>query len=189
MRPHMKRQELKCFERYLSAASSYLEYGSGGSTVMAAEIPDLKIQTIESDKVWLDELATKPAVKTAIDQKRLSLVHVDIGPTGQWGRPIDESGRDRWPNYQTAPWRGDYCPDLILIDGRFRVACAIQTALRLKNDAHIIVHDYRSRNQYHEIERFFKLVEEWQDLAVFSSAEIDRPAAEDSLKKFEYDSR
>ena len=40
------------FER----AGSILEYGAGGSTVMAAEMPGKRVWSIESDRKWVEKL-------------------------------------------------------------------------------------------------------------------------------------
>jgi hypothetical protein len=44
--------------------------------------------------------------------------------------------------------------DLYLIDGRFRVACFMETLMRCKPDAVLLMHDYAPRPEYHVVEQF-----------------------------------
>jgi len=68
--------------------------------------------------------------------------------------------RKPWSSLQTAP-------DLILIDGRFRVACALEAARRrtLKG-ATIAIHDFQRRH-YQIARLFLKRVEMVERLAIF----------------------
>jgi hypothetical protein len=65
------------------AATVILEYGSGGSTVMAAELGKTVV-SVESDLDWAERLAEHlaPISATAV------VHHADIGPTGAWGVPM-----------------------------------------------------------------------------------------------------
>jgi hypothetical protein len=87
---------------------------------------------------------------------RLRFLIADIGPTGGWGYPRDTSKIHLWPNYALCPYLYGYSPDLILVDGRFRVACSLAAALQVP-EATVLIHDYRGRCHYHIIERFFSI--------------------------------
>ena len=54
---------------------------------------------------------------------------------------------DRWSQYSAIVWdyEGTQDADLYLVDGRFRVACFIQTLMHCKPDAVILIHDYAPR--------------------------------------------
>lgn len=93
--------------------------------------------------------------------------HVDLGPVKEWGYPATEEYRDRWPQYPAALQLCEFAPDLVLIDGRFRVACAAQAWKLMSPEARLVVHDYRSRPGYHEIETLFVPEQEAEDLTVF----------------------
>ena len=54
-------------------------------------------------------------------------------------------------------WQEDVSPDVVLIDGRFRVCCFLTSLLNAKESATLIFDDYyKNRQHYHFIERFIK---------------------------------
>lgn len=64
----------------------------------------------------------------------------------------------RWQAYASAPWNYFRTiarqPDLILVDGRFRVACVLESLLNLSSQSDAEIYDYISRAHYHVAERF-----------------------------------
>lgn len=140
------------------AAGVILEYGSGGSTVLAAGMADKTIYAVESDRDWLDGLvdyflSNPPAA-------RVVLHHVDIGATKAWGYPVDDSGYADYHKYPQEVWdRTDFLhPDLVLIDGRFRSACFLTTLYRITRPVKVLWDDYADREKYHEVERLVRPV-------------------------------
>ncbi|GGE03411.1 hypothetical protein SAMN05421774_101624 [Gemmobacter megaterium] len=133
-------------------AGVILEYGSGGSTVMAAEMPGKTVFSVESDHGWLTMMegwfAANPPAST------VRMHHGDIGPTGAWGRPADETTFRKWPGYALSVWdRPDFVqPDVVLIDGRFRAACLMTVALRTTRPVTVLFDDYTERKPYHTVE-------------------------------------
>lgn len=142
-------------DAYLTA-DCILEYGSGGSTVMAGEMPGKTVFSVESDAVWLAMMRDWFASTPAIADVRLH--HADIGPTGDWGHPTDETHFRQWPGYALSVWdRSDFQhPDVVLIDGRFRVASLLTTAFRIKRPVVALFDDYRDRKPYHGVENLLK---------------------------------
>jgi hypothetical protein len=151
--PNMPKAAVAVLKARLADARCYLEYGSGGSTVLAARTGVPRVYSVESDSTFF----------AAVEQKVLDLggavalrpVLVDIGPTRRWSRPIDNTRADAWPNYSAQVWEvieqaGD-TPDTILIDGRFRVACCLQSFLRMSDDAVILFDDYFDREDLYDI--------------------------------------
>jgi hypothetical protein len=80
---------------------------------------------------------------------------VDIGPTGEWGRPVDERQWRKFCGYPTHVWAQNFFrqPDVVLIDGRFRAACFLATCLRINKKTTILFDDYLERHSYHVIEQ------------------------------------
>ncbi|MBE0453896.1 hypothetical protein [Roseovarius autotrophicus] len=136
-------------------ASAILEYGSGGSTVMASEMPGKRVWSVESDEAWAAMMrgwfkANPPATGTTVE-----VIWADIGPTRQWGHPTDRSGYLRYPRYPLGILeRDDVSPDLVLVDGRFRTGCALAAALHAKAPLRLLFDDYAPRRHYHRIEEF-----------------------------------
>ncbi len=132
------------------AGRTILEYGSGGSTVLAAE-GGSHVISVESDKAWADRLTEHLA---GISDKAL-VHHVDIGPTGDWGVPIRPRFYGSFHRYALSVWdRPDFRqPDLVLIDGRFRAACLVAVMLRTTKVTTVLFDDYTARPYYHGVER------------------------------------
>jgi hypothetical protein len=83
--------------------------------------------------------------------------HADIGPTREWGNPADRSKVHLWPRYCSGVWARIANerlpqPDLVLIDGRFRVACLLATLVMGRPGTRILFDDYFDRPAYHRVE-------------------------------------
>jgi hypothetical protein len=148
---HMKDDELQLFAAFLLSTKSYVEFGAGGSTFFASSLIKGSIVTTDSSREWLKKAADVCAQHP--ERPQPTLVHVDIGPTGDWGRPLDQSYRKCWPKYATAVWSvaEASAADLYLVDGRFRVSCFVETLLRCRPDAVILIHDFSDRTGYHVV--------------------------------------
>ncbi|HMS97078.1 MAG TPA: glycosyltransferase family 2 protein, partial [Tabrizicola sp.] len=122
-------REAEFVRRIYAQASVILEYGSGGSTMLGANLGKT-IVSVESDKAWAERLAAElaPFPDAAVH-------HVDIGPTEKWGMPSRPRLHGRFHRYALSVWDlpglGD--PDLVLIDGRFRAACLAAVLLRARH--------------------------------------------------------
>ncbi|MDZ4134234.1 MAG: hypothetical protein U1D06_01390 [Paracoccaceae bacterium] len=139
-------------------ASTILEYGSGGSTVLAGEMPGKTVFSVESDRDWHD-MMQRWFVK-APPEATVHLHHADVGPTESWGMPKNARAIRRWPDYALGVWdRVDFLhPDVVLIDGRFRVACLLTTAYRITRPVIALFDDYAPRPGYHRVEELLKPV-------------------------------
>ncbi|MEM7665846.1 MAG: hypothetical protein AAF250_08310 [Pseudomonadota bacterium] len=155
----------------LRDAGSYLEYGSGGSTALAAELGVPQIVSVESDKALLDK--SIDTARSLNGDVNLTPHPVNIGPTGDWGRPIDKTASTNWPAYCSTAWthyRDDSLPtpDVILIKGRFRVACFLVSMAFAKPGAGILFDDYFDRPHYHIVEKHFSPVDKAGRMAEFT---------------------
>ena len=159
--------ETETLFRYYNDACVILEYGSGGSTVAASEKRDKLVFSVESDHVWAIRLQYE------IDLRNLPspalVYHVDIGPTGHWGRPLGPEAWTRFHRYPLAIWDEPFFrqPDVILIDGRFRPACLLAVLLRTQKPVTVLFDDYAQRPAYHSVEAFLKPTEMVGRMAVF----------------------
>lgn len=184
------------FSARLLSAKAYLEYGSGGSTVLAAKAR-VPFTTIDSDRFFLRSLQAKIAEELKTDGGRY--IYCDIGLTKMWGTPIftrpSAKRRSRWRNYAEAPWQADgrdFLPDLVLIDGRFRVVCALASIKHLSNkiDFEILVDDYASRPELNQIEKFAELRAMCGRMAVFKpKPTIDHAALDRAIDRYTVDYR
>jgi hypothetical protein len=145
--------EAEALRTAYESADVILEYGSGGSTLVAAEMGKT-VFAVESDPNWAqmmrDWFAANPP------SGRVQIVHADIGPTKEWGHPVDHAAWRSFAGYPLAIWdrKGFQQPDVVLVDGRFRVGCALATAFRTQKPVTLLFDDYVKRENYHVIEKF-----------------------------------
>tara|TARA_Y100000588_G_scaffold131165_1_gene143746 strand:- start:3327 stop:3911 length:585 start_codon:yes stop_codon:yes gene_type:complete len=184
--PFMLKDEFQLFSEIVKPVKYYFEFGSGGSTSYVGEHTDAHIYTADSDKKWLDKIKAYLGSRGDIIYK-----HVDIGPIGEFGMPLDESQKRLWPNYSNSLEDSGFEPDLVLVDGRFRVACILKTiryALDKKLNPRIMVHDC-DRKQYHIAYKYLNKIERSSKLCVFeikrntNSEEINPLIAEAEFHK------
>ncbi|MFI3120755.1 MAG: glycosyltransferase family 2 protein [Methylococcaceae bacterium] len=178
-RPCMEQAGILLLEAQLKKTAVFLEYGAGGSTVFAAELGVKNIHSVESDKAFLDAVQMK--VSSCYPATKVHGHFVNIGKTKEWGHPVNANQAQRWPLYCTAPWRTlmekDQLPDLILIDGRFRVACFLASVLLAKTGTVILFDDYKDRPHYHVVEKHLRPSKTVGRMAEF----IVEPMVSDSL--------
>jgi len=170
--PFMPERNVNALAEAMRGAACYLEYGAGGSTVLASEIGVPNIVSIESDRAWRDRVSDKVA---GIGHPGLNIVHVDIGPTKRLGYPRGDAFRPNFRNYPQAGWQrcgeAGLSPDLVLIDGRFRLACILAALLNAKPGCKVLLDDYRHRRHYHRVERFAEPIRMIGRMAEFMVAE------------------
>jgi len=197
--PHLFEGEYELLHRELSRASSYLEFGSGGSTALAVELGIRRIVSVDTDPAWLRR--TKESIGERLRDRPIELIHCDIGPVEEWGRPIGRDKIENWPQYFIEPWRrfhaSNATPDLIYIDGRFRVACALFSLFNLnarrrlfRTRSRILVHDFLGRPEYEPILRYCSVVESCKTLILAEprrDIRVDRLLAD--LLLFQFDIR
>ena len=135
-----------------AGAHTILEYGSGGSTVLAGEMAGKRVFSIESDAAWAGMM--RGWFKANPPLAEVKVIHADIGPTVEWGQPADDSGWKRYARYPLGIWESGRMgqPDVVLVDGRFRMGCALATAFHTRTAIPLLFDDYTRRTHYHAIE-------------------------------------
>lgn len=160
-------REAARLRRVYEQARVILEYGSGGSTVLASEGHDKIVLSVESDRNWAVKL------QRAIDLRDLPstalIYYVDIGPTGDWGRPLSPESWVQFHRYPLSIWDEPFFrqPDVVLIDGRFRPACLMAVMLRTRKPVTVLFDDYTDRPAYHSVEELIRPTEIVGRMAVF----------------------
>jgi len=190
MLPAMLDTEIALLESVLRCSTDYLEFGTGGSTALAARLVGRSIISVDSSHEWLNKVSEYCVARDFSIKPALHFV--DIGPIRDLGYPSDESCRDRWPDYHRAVSNtpGADMADTFLIDGRFRVACFIQVMLHTRADAIVMVHDFWIRPEYHAIYNFAREIARADNLSVFQrAAAFDRDDAMRGLQNFAFDPR
>lgn len=114
----MTGRERKCFEKYVLKSRNYLEFGMGGSTIFYLRNSGGKVCSVEANSRWLEFLRRKNVIAKAEACGRLKICQADIGPLGECGYPVNESAREKFPDYSQAVFRQTAQKfDLILADG------------------------------------------------------------------------
>lgn len=133
-------------------AQVVLEYGSGGSTFAALRAGAPFVMAVDSDRAWAERISGALGAEFPAD--RFLVHHADIGPTLPWGRPAKNAAFRRFHLYPTAIWDHPRFrhPDVVLIDGRFRVACFLAVMIRCTRPVTVLFDDYIDREPYHWIE-------------------------------------
>lgn len=168
--PRMSKAEASAYATLLRNSDVVLEYGSGGSTLLAVASPAKRIFSVESDPSWIGRLRRDDAVSAAERSGRLLLFHADIGPVREWGMPDGPYHRN-WDVYALGIWEsiGSELPDLCLVDGRFRVACALSACV-IEGFAGrtIAIHDFWNRPYYHSLLPFLDLKSRIDTFGIFA---------------------
>jgi protein O-GlcNAc transferase len=164
---------------------NYLEYGSGSSTCYFSTYANLNVVSVESDSSFAK------AVKQIISSDKTKIYYSETGLSGYWGVPLFfASSREKGWKYVNTPWRNlgeTYQPDVVLIDGRYRIACAMNILLRAANKFSVIImiDDYLEREEYIYFEKYCKLTKMVDRMAFFEYQKI--PIREEMLAQLKLD--
>ncbi len=169
-------KEAELVRKLYAEVDVVLEYGSGGSTFIAAEVTKRKVFSVESDKDWAEALSQ--SVKHHFPKKEVHIHHADIGPTKEWGHPKNPRAFQQFPGYPLSVWDLPEFehPDLVLIDGRFRAACFLTVLFKITKPTTVLWDDYIDRFAYHEVEDLAKPVEMVGRMARFELTPMAIPA-------------
>lgn len=134
-------------------ASVILEYGSGGSTLIAASLPGKSVIAVENDAQWARDM--QDWIANAALPSTPRIYPINVGETGKWARPKNARAWKRFHTYPLQVWDEPFFqePDVILIDGRFRIACFVTAYLRATKPITVLFDDYLDRPHYHVVER------------------------------------
>lgn len=152
-------EDNKFFKDKLFNCNLYLEYGSGSSTLLADE-KNINYYSVESDKNFHKVL--KKYLKNG------NYLLKDFGIVKNSSSPVLFTYTKLFYRNRAKKYAGDVfhqlnekslVPDLILIDGRYRVLCALYVYKFLKarnSTSTIIIDDYITRHYLHVVSNFFE---------------------------------
>lgn len=186
-------EERKLLIHNLQQSKHYLEFGAGGSTFLALLYSDVDVVSVENEQDWINDLRKwKYINKNENITKRLKFYYTNTGETTGWGIPANpEKDKNLLPNYSANVFKAfDNNYDIVLIDGRYRVACTLQTILNTDANVKIFIHDYTYRPEYHVLEEFLDLKQTVDSMVYFKKKKnIDKKAVAKMYEKFKYDFR
>ena len=188
LEPLFLKNDKDMFYRYLSKATNYFEYGSGGSTYQASLRDNLiKIYSVESDLLWHTKL------KKSINNKAVKFIYSEMyTKPDTYGNPGPESSREDWIKYSSQicylESRDSNAIDFILIDGRFRVACCLKCFDLVNSECFIAFDDFLNRSQYHIVLDYYDIIDKTADnrmVILRKKANISVP--KEFIEKYELD--
>ena len=163
MEPHLSNNDKEMFYRHLKNINVYFEYGSGGSTYQASIRENIiTIYSLESDASWqkkLKQIIINPNVRYIFNEMDTQ--------ENTWGNPGKNATNIQKINYsnhmRNLTKEEQYSIDLVLIDGRFRVACCLKCYDIIKDSCLIAFDDFLDRPQYHIVLEYFDILEKTRD--------------------------
>jgi hypothetical protein len=190
MEPLLKPNDKLLFYKLLDNCNYYLEYGSGGSTYQASLKKNIKkIYSIESDIQWQNNL------KKNTNNNKVNFIYIDMKTSlNNWGYPGKDATNEEKINYseQIKLIDKDIINklDLILIDGRFRVACCLKCHEVINNNTLIAFDDFKPRfNEYSEVLNYFDIVDKTSDNNMYIFKKKENIVPKEIIKKYELDAR
>lgn len=169
--PHMPTDEVEFFKEQMAHCHFYVEFGSGGSTVYASRL-GVRTISVENDSLYARSVTSQLAGNS------VTQIIASLGPSMAWGMPAFPRVKLA-RRYVMAPWNADTFPDFVLIDGRYRAACALATsqmAYSRSARALLMFDDYVDRPSYHVVEEYLGPPRYVGRAAIFSVGENDVPA-------------
>ena len=156
--PHLTEYELGAFLSLLTTETTYFETGSGCSSIIAKKYAK-KSYAVEGCKKWYDK-----GVENGLKD---NLIFRDLKPDNpDWSYPGSSSTLEDWKNYFQA-YDKSYKADVIMIDGRFKIATAMDIFDKIEEDTIVLIHEYPDRPEYFVIEKYYQFIYIWDRLAAF----------------------
>lgn len=176
----MSSEEQKMLESYFTPTTRYFEWGSGGSTDTYPRLTKGLVVSIENYKPWCDKVSSLPYVRCR--EKKGTLHYKCIQPyaTKEAGYPVDSAHNGNFEEYINAI--KDYPNfDLILVDARWRVACALKALDFITDETVVFLHDMNGRRTYYNaVFKWYKEIDRSGSLvAMRRRKNVSRPTLEE----------
>lgn len=186
----MTKNEIAIFDMAIKESQHYLEFGMGGSTLRAIQKSKAMIYTVESDPAWINYMRKYIFIRL-FENKRLHIFHVNIGGVLGWGCPEADVSKESFEKYSSSIFQSIDSKkiDLVLVDGRFRVACILKTILSCHENSKIkiLIHDFWDRPYYQVVLNYLDIVHRVDTIGLFSiKKNIDIKLVEKDYEAYKY---
>lgn len=153
--------ELFVLQKFAKRSKTYFEWGSGGSTLLVAVLAN-RAYSVENDFKFYSDMISKESLRLWIEAGVLDYRHIDLGETSMWAYPKNK-------NVDSTPYVNAIAilqepADLIFVDGRYRVACALKGWEYLSTSGVLMIHDAQRvgydilHNYFQEIGRTERII-------------------------------
>lgn len=166
------------FKELITNAQTYFEYGCGKSTEYVYKYAAASIFAVDTSHEWVSKMNS---LKVEESPERLNLNWVDVGNVADWGNPTSFKMRQNFKKYAELLWLTKNSPDLVLIDGRFRVFCFLTSVKFAPVGTKILFDDYKDRPFYHVVEEFCKKIDTCGRQALFEVNSISKQKVTDDI--------
>ena len=171
------------FKELLKDTNIYFEYGCGKSTEFVFKHTKASIYAVDTSLEWVKKLE---GLTNTDASGRLNLNWIDVGRVADWGTPTSFERRANFKVYAEFMWLKEISPDLVLIDGRFRVFCFLTTVKLAPVGTKILFDDYINRPLYHVVEEFCQKIETCGRQALFEvSQSAKKKVTDETLTTFQ----
>lgn len=182
--PLLTENDIKLFDKYLDDPSNkfkkYFEFGSGNSTLYTANKATVaKVFSVENDRKWYRRI-----LNTCNKKITIQYTETDSG-LKNFGRPT-KIDKMKFQNYFGA-YKTSYNCHVIMIDGRFRVSCALDIIDKINENVIVLFDDFNNRlKKYEVVLKYFDVIEKGERIIALkckSDANIDfTELAKDKVK-------
>ena len=166
------------FKEILKNTDTYFEYGCGKSTEFVYKYTSASIYAVDTSREWVNKLQ---GIAITSAPRRVNLNWVDVGKVADWGYPVSFERRENFRVYAELMWRDKISPDLVLIDGRFRVFCFLTSIKFAPTGTKILFDDYTNRPFYHVVEEFCERIDTCGRQALFEVSQSAKSKVTDEI--------
>ncbi|KAI0564603.1 hypothetical protein FGB62_25g229 [Gracilaria domingensis] len=155
--------EINLVLRYMDNVSTYLEWGSGGSTFNFPQFAK-RAYSIEHDQSWCAPMMNNISSHPELKHLRYDCVPIPRGTKG-WGLedPFEEGTYEVFKPYVDHISKlGEEMFDVVLIDGRARVDASIKALSYIGKDSVVILHDaerIRRNGAYWGVSAYYDIID------------------------------
>lgn len=150
------------FKEEIKNVDVYGEYGCGKTTKWVLNNTSANVIADDTSSEWI------AAVKNDIvSSSRLDINYTNLGKTVGYGYPVSFEKIEYFSDYTDYIWKQNKRPELVLVDGRFRVCCFLSCLKYADVGTKIIFDDYTDRPHYHFVEKYVQRVKEFRRQCLF----------------------
>lgn len=153
IKPLMTDEEINLIKSYLGKDKIFFEWGAGGSTVEFSDYVK-EYYSVEHDFGWYNIVFKNARENVHLFYVPPNTSNLEWFPVFEEGKASDFKSYIKFVN-NIASFGKKF--DLVLVDGRARVDCAIEILPHLGKDAIVFIHDF-DREYYWKILKYYKIV-------------------------------
>ena len=155
---HFSEIELIAFLSFLNKNTTYFETGSGCSSLIA------KYYTKRSYAVEGCKERYEQGIKNGLKD---NLIFHNLKPdNSSCSFPGKNSNINDWKKYFQS-YDKNFNADVILLDGLFKIATAMDIFDKINDDTILFIHEYQERPSYYILESYYDYVYHWGTLVAF----------------------